>query len=292
MLTRRHDIAIAAAIVSASGALLMELNGSLPTTPPVKAESPAQLRSADADAGDGDGGDADGDGDGDGARAGSGAPPDGRLPGFRRITLITGDRVQVGTEGDDRARIFGFRSAEGRERIALRFRLHDGKPLLVPDDAWELVRSGRLDPRLFDITGLSSGEDGGRGDLRVTVGYARGSAAEAARDAVRAAVGVRAGRTFGPAGPGTQILTATPNPMDNGTDTGTETAVDSVVMPRDPAALWHAVTRPGESGLRTAAGIARIWLDDGAHRDASATVERGPDSRPDAGSGTRQRPRP
>ncbi|MGI5499815.1 S8 family peptidase [Lentzea sp. CA-135723] len=65
------------------------------------------------------------------------------------VTLITGDQVDV--TGDQVANV---RMAKGREQLrAWRYRL-DGHDHVVPQDAVADLRAGRLDARLFDVTGL------------------------------------------------------------------------------------------------------------------------------------------
>jgi subtilisin family serine protease len=67
----------------------------------------------------------------------------------RTVTLITGDRVV--TQG---GRVAGVRMADGREHLrAWQYRV-EGREHVVPLDAWPLLEQDRLDPRLFDVTGL------------------------------------------------------------------------------------------------------------------------------------------
>ncbi|GLZ28292.1 serine protease [Lentzea sp. NBRC 105346] len=65
------------------------------------------------------------------------------------VTLLTGDHVTI--EGD-RARV---RPARGREHIAFRqYQDEHGDLHVVPADVQQRISTGRLDPRLFDITEL------------------------------------------------------------------------------------------------------------------------------------------
>ncbi|SFR25769.1 Serine protease, subtilisin family [Lentzea waywayandensis] len=65
------------------------------------------------------------------------------------VTLITGDQVVV--DGD---RVSSVRMAKGREQLrAWRYRL-DGHDHVVPQDAVADLKAGKLDKRLFDVTGL------------------------------------------------------------------------------------------------------------------------------------------
>ncbi|GIG66685.1 S8 family peptidase [Phytomonospora endophytica] len=84
---------------------------------------------------------------GDPGGATSAVPPaDGR---GHIVTLVTGDRVTVAADGTT-----DFAAATGRENIGHR-RFADGDALyVVPNDAVEAMRDGRVDRRLFDVTGL------------------------------------------------------------------------------------------------------------------------------------------
>ncbi|GLF96880.1 hypothetical protein [Streptomyces yaizuensis] len=213
MLTRGHDIGIAVLAASVAAALLTEMAATVPSAPAVRAESTS-------------------------AAWEPGAPTPSR-----ELTLITGDRVRVGTRGPFAGEVLGVRPAPGRERITFRTRTHKGRVLVLPDDARGLVDDGRLDPRLFDPEELGRpagrvaapsgpGPDG----LRIVVRYGGGSAAGAARAAVRAADGVRARRSS--AAPGADAVT---------------------VGHPGPGALWEALTDPRGDGTRTVApGIVRI----------------------------------
>ncbi|WP_447006551.1 S8 family serine peptidase [Saccharothrix isguenensis] len=69
--------------------------------------------------------------------------------GGTTVTLITGDRVVL--------RGAGFASVEpgpGRERVGFHTFHRDGRLHVVPRDAARALADDRLDPRLFDVTGL------------------------------------------------------------------------------------------------------------------------------------------
>ncbi|HWH01076.1 MAG TPA: S8 family serine peptidase [Pilimelia sp.] len=154
----------------------------------------------------------------------------------RAVTLVTGDRLTVTPRGlartpDPRRR--GITFAVYR----LRGHLH-----VVPSDAVPLVGSGRLDPRLFDITGLlDAGYDDRRGDLPLIV-TGPGSAV------ARAATGGGAVRRDLPAVGGAAVR-----------------------VPRGALhGFWQqvaggpggATARTGGPGVaRLAGGVDRIWLD-------------------------------
>ncbi|MGW6458439.1 S8 family peptidase, partial [Streptomyces sp. NPDC055078] len=177
-------------------------------------------------------------------RTGSQSPAGGSAsgkarPGFapkQRLTLITGDRVVIDAKG----RVSGVERAKGREKVPVRTHTHKGRTYVVPSDARQLISSGKLDQRLFDIAELKKAADRkGHGDgLRVIVGYG-GDAARQARAEVRGAGGTKVRRTLA-------ALNA-----------------DAISTPRQDAGdLWEAVTNTRGDGARTtASGISRIWLD-------------------------------
>ncbi|MFJ2788928.1 MULTISPECIES: S8 family peptidase [unclassified Streptomyces] len=174
------------------------------------------------------------------APTGSGVVPTGGTarsgPGSV-ITLITGDRVRVDAEGA----VTGLQRAAGRERIPVQTRVQHGRTHVIPYDARELIASGTLDQRLFDVTELSRAQSlmSHRDGLKVIVGYTGGPTAVAARTDVRTLPGTQLRRTL-------RTLNA-----------------DAVTAPaEDPAALWKTLTAPkGDSARTAASGIARIWLD-------------------------------
>ncbi len=69
------------------------------------------------------------------------------------ITLVTGDvvRVRTGREGRRAATV---EPGEGRERVPFIHRSRGDQLSILPADAAPLVAAGKLDARLFDITGL------------------------------------------------------------------------------------------------------------------------------------------
>ncbi|MFE7274205.1 S8 family serine peptidase [Streptomyces sp. NPDC057623] len=154
--------------------------------------------------------------------------------GTRRVTLITGDRVILGTKNQ----VVGVERAKGRERVPVQVRNVGGHTLVVPMDADRLVANGRLDQRLFDVTELSKvAARGSRtSGLKVIVGY-RGTARTAK-------AGVRDTGTLGSA---FRTLNA-----------------DAVRTSRQNTPdLWDAVTNGGavSKGDTLAPGISHVWLD-------------------------------
>ncbi|NUW35986.1 S8 family serine peptidase [Nonomuraea sp. SMC257] len=85
--------------------------------------------------------------------------------GVRTVTLVTGDKVTV--TGPASATV---EPGEGREKVTFLTDVARGRLRVLPSDAAPLVRAGRLDPRLFDVTGLLElGYDDSRQELPLLV---------------------------------------------------------------------------------------------------------------------------
>ncbi|GAA2668830.1 MULTISPECIES: S8 family serine peptidase [Actinosynnema] len=67
------------------------------------------------------------------------------------VVLLTGDRVAL-VDG----RLAGITPGAGRERIAFHSSTSGGRVRVVPGDAAAALASGKLDPRLFDVTALAA----------------------------------------------------------------------------------------------------------------------------------------
>ncbi|KUL53549.1 S8 family serine peptidase [Streptomyces sp. NRRL S-1521] len=118
----------------------------------------------------------------------AGAPPQRTARAAHTVTLITGDRVTV-------TRLPGGKQTVTVERPpgasgAVRSRITDGNITVVPDEARPHLRSGVLDERLFDVTGLirqgyaeKAGEEGRPLPLIVTYGKKGRGAPEVPRGA-------------------------------------------------------------------------------------------------------------
>ena len=90
------------------------------------------------------------------------------------VTLITGDRVTVQSDGSALVA-----AADRRSGVSYLIQRREHHTSVVPSDALGLVHSGRLDPRLFDVTALvASGYDDKHHDLGLIV-TSRGAAAVA-----------------------------------------------------------------------------------------------------------------
>ena len=144
-----------------------------------------------------------------------------------RVTLITGDQV---TAAGNKLTV---RPGAGREGMTFQSRRVGGHVHVVPRDAEALIRAGRLDARLFDVTTLAEYGygDAERDDLPLLLTYANGISARSAADGV--------------------------------TITRQLPAIDGAagVVDKDEATeVWNQIT--GQAGARAAAGVPeRIWLD-------------------------------
>jgi subtilisin family serine protease len=171
------------------------------------------------------------------AHAATASPQSPGTGPLRSVTLVTGDRVTL----DSRDQVT-VEPAEGRERLVFSTRRAGGRVSVVPSDAEGLLARGRIDPRLFDVTGLvgMGYDDRHRSDLPLIVTYDN--------DAVP--VPEETGRA--------RATVERRLPAVNG-------AAVSARKP-DAAALWESLTDPS-AGLarRTASGVDRIWLDGQRH---------------------------
>ncbi|MEU1885021.1 S8 family serine peptidase [Micromonospora sp. WMMD987] len=152
--------------------------------------------------------------------------------GSTTVTLITGDQVTVTRAGGA-----AVRPGAGREHQQFLVRREHGHLSVVPRDAVPLLRSGQVDRRLFDVTGLIAAryDDAHRDNLPLLVSYREGQA----RRATTALPGTRVTRDL-PA-IGGAALTA------GKSSTGT---------------VWSTLTGgAGGARLDAAGGVERIWLD-------------------------------
>ncbi|HEX6353190.1 S8 family peptidase [Actinophytocola sp.] len=99
------------------------------------------------------------------------------------VTLITGDVVTLGD-----SKVVDVTAARGREHIGFRtYTDEDGDVNVIPEDAMSLVSSGRVDPRLFDVSELarSGYGDADREDVPLIVDYPGATPRAAGARAVR-----------------------------------------------------------------------------------------------------------
>ena len=160
--------------------------------------------------------------------------------GTRTTTLVTGDQVSVTRQGTATVR-------PGAGRAEMRFLTQriDGRLRVVPADAAPMLRDGRLDERLFDITTLLEFGYDERAELPVLVTYDGTDARTLGRQTVVTA--------------GARITRELP-PVEG---------LAAVVPNTGLTEFWSTLT-DGEPTERTlSAGLATIWLD-GLRRPALA----------------------
>lgn len=166
-----------------------------------------------------------------GERAGAGRT-------VEQITLITGDTVGLDAKG----RVTEVARGAGRAGVPLSIQHFAGHTFVIPADVSRLLADGRLDRRLFDVTGLAAADydDAHRRNVPLIVSYEKGVAQQSARRAVRTAdadvrrqLPVIRGESMTASKPEAgQVFKALTDPLAG---------------------------RPGD--LTTAPGVDRIWLD-------------------------------
>ncbi|WP_319459446.1 S8 family serine peptidase [Micromonospora sp. RTP1Z1] len=148
------------------------------------------------------------------------------------VTLLTGDRITVTAAGQA-----AVRPGAGRSHLNFLVRRDRGHLSVVPQDALPLIRAGRIDRRLFDVTELVSAgyDDAHRDTLPLLVSYRPG----VARRTTAPLAGARVTRDLPAIGGAALVATKA-----------------------DAGAVWGALTI-GRAGARvdTAGGVDRIWLD-------------------------------
>ena len=147
------------------------------------------------------------------------------------ITLVTGDRVTVSGDG----RQVSAQAGAGRTGIVFSVASSGRRARVVPSDAGPLLAAGRLDPRLFDVTGL------------IAAGYDR-------RDTLPLILASRSGASKVPKAV-TGLATTTALPAVHGV---------AVRQPRAQAArTWKALTATADT---------RVWLDATLHPTLDVSV--------------------
>nr|WP_146218435.1 S8 family serine peptidase [Micromonospora acroterricola] len=147
------------------------------------------------------------------------------------FTLITGDRVSLDASGRP-----DIQRGPGRADMRFVSSRQGGHQYVVPVDALPLLRDGRLDRRLFDLTALGEfGYDDRAAELPLLVAYPENMAARA-RSATGGAARVRA-------------------------DLPAARALAVRARLADRAALWTALTDGTSSARTLAAGVTHVWLD-------------------------------
>lgn len=170
------------------------------------------------------------------AKPSTAAPTAGAKAQPVTVTLLTGDRITLASPD---ARAGAVQPGKGREKIQFIVNREPDGLYVIPRDASALIRSGQLDRRLFNVTGLVQAgyHDSARDNLPLIVTYGAGARASAA-GTLRVA--------------GAQVTRELP-------------AIGGAAVAATKAgagAFWAGVTT-GQGGARTAtaAGIEKIWLD-------------------------------
>lgn len=189
---------------------------------------------------------------GSGAGDGKKAPAKAKPPAT--VTLITGDRATVASDGQ----VVRLERGEGREGIGFSVRREEGHTYVVPQDALRMVADGVLDRQLFDVARLvrDGYGDAHRATLPLIVGYGKDGAG--ARDAAGgdpfAGVALRERRALPAVG-------------------GEAFKASKAGAPE----LWAALT--GRSSARTSGGtasparpVAHVWLDAKVRADLAESV--------------------
>ncbi|MEU7656243.1 S8 family peptidase [Micromonospora taraxaci] len=148
------------------------------------------------------------------------------------FTLITGDRVSLDATGHPEIQ-------RGPGRAGMRFvsSREDGHQYVVPVDAMPLLRDGRLDRRLFDLTALGEfGYDDRAAELPLLVAYPEDRPAQARTATAEGDGRVRADL------PAAHALAVRADRDDRVT-------------------LWTSLTRGTASARTLAAGVTHVWLD-------------------------------
>lgn len=157
------------------------------------------------------------------------------------VTLVTGDKVLVRTDGSGAASATALPREDGT--VPLIQTRQSGKDLYVyPDTAAGALAAGRVDEELFNVTGLirQGYDDAHAGSLPLIAVYGKAAARTAA---------------------------ATPRGAKRGLVLD---AIDGVALKADKekaAAFWSDVT---DTRSRSASGIEKLWLD----RKVQATLDR------------------
>lgn len=157
------------------------------------------------------------------------------------VTLITGDLVTV-TELDSGHRTITPHPGEGRDDVTFMTWGHGDEVSVVPSDALPLLVSGRLDERLFDVTGLveQGYDDANSAELPLIIEHTGETRGSMAVESVIAGAAAEDSRRL--------------------------SSIDATAVSEDRAAagaLWSQVTGDETvSDARTLrAGITKVWLD-------------------------------
>ncbi|MGC4744373.1 S8 family serine peptidase [Micromonospora sp. DT201] len=152
----------------------------------------------------------------------------------KTVTLLTGDRVTVNSSGSA-----AVRPGPGRTHLRFLTTRDRGQLTVLPQDALPLVRAGRVDRRLFNVTGL------------IAAGYD-----DARRDNLPVLVTGEAGARQRTAAAPTGLTVTAQLPAIGG--------VAATADKKQATAVWAALTGTGDR-VGTAGVADRIWLDGRRH---------------------------
>jgi subtilisin family serine protease len=166
------------------------------------------------------------------AASAAGATPPTSGAGKYTVTLITGDRVTVGSAG---ALTGAVHAGPGRRHVSFALSSARGHLMVIPSDAAGLIRTQRVDQRLFDVTELISlgYDDAGRATVPLILRPATGAGA-AAMTSTLSSNGARKTRDL--------------KAVRGAAVTASKKRIGS---------LWKAMT--GTSTMR--GGVQNVWLD-------------------------------
>nr|WP_221382865.1 S8 family serine peptidase [Actinoplanes polyasparticus] len=162
----------------------------------------------------------------------AGAAPAAPDTGKYTVTLITGDRVTVGSAG---ALTGAVQAGAGRRHISFALSSARGRLMVIPSDAAALIRAQRVDQRLFDVTEL------------ISLGY----------DDARQATVPLILRTATGADAAAMTSTLSSNGARKTRDLKAVGGAAVTAPKKRIGSLWKAIT--GTSTLR--GGVQNIWLD-------------------------------
>ncbi|WBB66558.1 S8 family serine peptidase [Micromonospora sp. WMMD812] len=147
------------------------------------------------------------------------------------VTLLSGDRVTVTASGGA-----SVRPAPGREHIRFLTSRQRGQLTVVPRDALPLIHAGRVDRRLFDVSGL------------IAVGYD-----DARRDHLPV--------LFTPSSSGAARRATAPAGVTVTRDLPAIGGFAGTAAKQRTADVWAALTGRAGARVDTAEDVDRIWLD-------------------------------